>query len=80
MQVIISPSPQRRGPITHHRTVAVANVRWFRAMAWRALRDGQPHGELRAANAPAAVGIVLRQAKRHAVINRLVTDARAIGG
>jgi hypothetical protein len=49
-------------------------------MAWCALRDGQPHGELRAANAPAAVGIVLRQAKRHAVINRLVTDARAIGG
>ena len=50
--------------ILHRRSVALANALWFRALAWRALRDGAPKGELRAANARAAARIVLRQAKR----------------
>jgi hypothetical protein len=48
-------------------------------MAWRALRDGGPKGVLRAANARAAARIVLRQARRDALVNRLATDALTIG-
>ena len=57
------------------RKVALANTRWFRAMGWRALRDGAPQGGLRAANARAAAQIVIRGAKREALINRIATDA-----
>lgn len=80
MPITISSDPRQRGPNTHHRAVAIANIRWFRAMAWRALRDGGPQGVLRAANARAAARIILRQAQRHALVNRLVTEALAIGG
>ena len=59
----------------HRRAVALANVRWFRAMAWRALRDGGPQGELRAANSRAAARIVLRQAKREAIVGRMAREA-----
>ena len=71
--------PHERGPALDRRAVALANVRWFRAMAWRALRDGQPHGRLRATHARAAARIVLRQARRDALVYRLVTDALAAG-
>lgn len=79
MPITISADSRKREPITHHRAVAIANIRWFRAMAWRALRDGSPQGVLRAANARAAARVILQQAKRHALVNRLVTDALAIG-
>ena len=69
-----------RGPALDRRAVALANVRWFRAMAWRALRDGAPKAEMRAANARAAARIVLRQARRDVVVNRLVTGALTVGG
>ena len=48
------------------RAVALANTKWFRAMAWRAIHDGAPKSELRAANARAAAQIVIRKAKREA--------------
>ncbi|MGH1572069.1 hypothetical protein ACRAWG_16990 [Methylobacterium sp. P31] len=80
MQTAILSGSRQRGPITHRHTVAIANIRWFRAMAWRALRDGGPQGLLRAANARTAARIVLRQARRDALVNRLVTDALAVGG
>ncbi|MEE7450027.1 hypothetical protein MRF4_20670 [Methylobacterium radiotolerans] len=80
MHVAISVGSRRRGPQSNHRAVALANVRWFRDMAWRALRDGSPQGLLRAANARAAARIVLRQARRDALVNRRVTDALAVGG
>ena len=57
------------------RAAALANVRWFRALAWRALRDGGPRAELRASNARAAARIVLRQAKREALVARLARQA-----
>ena len=79
MQTEAFADPRGRGPALDRRAVALANVRWFRAMAWRALRDGQPHGRLRATHARAAAWIVLRQAKRDALVNRLVTDALAVG-
>ncbi|SDA14435.1 hypothetical protein SAMN02799622_01121 [Methylobacterium sp. UNC378MF] len=62
------------GPLSR-RAAALANVRWFRALAWRALRDGGPRAELRAANARAAARIVLRQAKREALVDRLTRQA-----
>ncbi|WCS25510.1 hypothetical protein LOK46_01320 [Methylobacterium sp. NMS14P] len=62
------------GPLSR-RAAALANVRWFRALAWRALRDGGPRAELRASNARAAARIVLRQAKREALVARLARQA-----
>ena len=80
MQTEILADPHGRGPVLDRRAVALANVRWFRAMARRALLDGQPHGALRATHARAAAHIVLRQARREALVNRLVTDALEVGG
>lgn len=80
MHAAISAGTRQRGPHSNHHAVALANIRWFRAMAWRALRDGGQQGLLRAANARAAARIVLRQARRDALVNRLVTDALAVGG
>lgn len=79
MHAEISAGSRQRWPQSNHRAVALANIRWFREMAWRALRDGSPQGLLRAANARAAARIVLRQARRDALVNRLVTDALAVG-
>lgn len=62
------------GPLSR-RAAALANVRWFRALAWRALRDGGPRAELRASNARVAARIVLRQAKREALVARLARQA-----
>lgn len=60
----MSAEPQTRptesGGVLYRRSVALANVRWFRAMAWRAQRDGAPKADLRAANARAAASIVLQ--------------------
>jgi hypothetical protein len=80
MKTISLDGSRLRGPATHRHVVAIANIRWFRAMAWRALRDGGPQGALRAANARAAARIVLRHARRDALVDRLMTDALAIGG
>jgi len=62
------------GPISR-RASALANVKWFRALAWRALRDGGPQATSRAANARAAARIVLRQAKRDALVSRIAREA-----
>jgi hypothetical protein len=48
------------------RAIAITNANWFRALAWKALRDGGPKSELRASNARTAARIVLRQARRDA--------------
>lgn len=65
---------QRNGLAERH-AIAVANANHFRALAWRALRDGAPNGTARAANARAAARIVLRQAKRDALVYRIANDA-----
>ncbi|MHB2209236.1 hypothetical protein [Methylobacterium sp. CM6257] len=57
------------------RAAALANAKWFRALAWRTLRDGGPQAELRAANARAAARIMLRQAKREALVARMAREA-----
>jgi hypothetical protein len=43
--------------------VAISDANIFRALAWRALRDGAPKAALRAANARAAARIILRHAR-----------------
>lgn len=73
--VLLPPSRPEAQPT--HQSIAIANVRWFRSMAWRALRDGRPQGELRAANARAAARIVLRQARRDATVRRIAMRALA---
>jgi hypothetical protein len=62
------------GPISR-RAAALANVKWFRALAWRALREGGPQAALRAANARAAARIIMRQAKREAIVARMTRAA-----
>ena len=66
-----------RGRYAERRSIAVANVNWFRKLAWRAPRDGKPQGTLRAAAARAAARIVIRQAKRDMLISRLAHEALA---
>ncbi|MHC2105543.1 MULTISPECIES: hypothetical protein [unclassified Methylobacterium] len=62
------------GPISR-RAAALANVKWFRALACRVMREGGPQATLRAANARAAARIILRQAKRDALVNRMAREA-----
>ncbi|MDB5648432.1 hypothetical protein [Methylobacterium sp.] len=57
------------------RAIAISNVNWFRAIAWKALRDGNAQSALRAANARAAARIVLRQARRDALVSQIAIDA-----
>ncbi|MGV7034775.1 hypothetical protein [Methylobacterium symbioticum] len=75
MLTLTAPESISRGAFAERRAVAIANVHWFRAMAWRALRDGGPQAALRAANARAAARIVLRQAKRDALVSRMANAA-----
>jgi hypothetical protein len=75
MLALTAPEPITRGPLAERRAIAIDNANWFRAMAWRALRDGAPKGALRATNARTAARIVLRQAKRDRLVNRLPTAA-----
>ena len=78
MQTLELSNAHERVPATDRRAVAIANALWFRALAQRALRDGAPKAELRAANARAAARIVRRQARREALVRQLMFDAVAI--
>lgn len=80
MQSVVKALPSPGGALQNRRSIAIANIRWFRAMSWRALRDGGPLAEQRAANARAAARIVLRQARRDAIIGRMATQALGIDG
>ena len=75
MQTLGLSDPHGCGPANDRRAVAIANALWFRALAWRALRDGAPKAELRAANARAAAHILLRQVRRESLVHRLMFDA-----
>ena len=75
MLTLTAPDPGNRGRYAERRAIAVANVNWFRKLAARALRDGSPQGVMRAAAARAAARIVIRQAKRDALISRMAHDA-----
>ena len=61
--------------VRERRVQAVAQANQLRALAWRALRDGMPHGALRAATARTAARRILQHERRAAVLNRVVADA-----
>jgi hypothetical protein len=77
MPVLQASCPIEPRGLAGRRAVALANAKWFRALAWRALRDGHLNGPLRAANARAAARIVIQQARREALIHRMAIDALA---
>jgi hypothetical protein len=77
MQALILAGARQHSAATYRHDVAIANIRWFRAMAWRALRDGGPEGVLRAANARAAARIVLRHVRRDVLVSRMAQRALA---
>lgn len=70
-----APEPNTKTAFAGRYSIAVANAHLFRKLAWRALRDGQPNGALRAANARAAARIVLKHAKRDALVYQLANEA-----
>lgn len=57
------------------RAKAVAHVNQLRALAWIALRDGAPHGAMRAATARTAARRLLQHERRAAVLNRALAQA-----
>lgn len=75
MLAFTAPEPIESGSFVSRRAIAIANANLFRAMARRALRDGEPQAKLRAANARAAARIVLRQARRDAAVHRMTAAA-----
>ncbi len=77
MSILTAPDRVEPTGLARRRAIAIGNANWFRAIAWKALRDGGPKCELRAANARTAARIVLRQARRDALVHRMTTDALA---
>jgi hypothetical protein len=75
MLAVAASERSEQGRYAERQFIALANANWFRKLAWRAIRDGRPKGELRAANARAAARIVIRQAKRDALISRIAHEA-----
>ena len=79
MPTLAAPERSNGDRYAERRSIAVANANWFRKLAWRALRDGAPRGEFRAVNARTAARIVIRRAKRDALISRMAREALAQG-
>jgi hypothetical protein len=75
MTVLISPQNEELSGAALRRAIAISNIKWFRAIAWKALSDRSPNSELRAANARAAAWILLKQARRDALVYCITTDA-----
>ncbi|GJD77693.1 hypothetical protein [Methylobacterium gregans] len=57
------------------RATAVAHANQLRALAWIALRDGAPHGAMRAATARTAARRILQHERRAALLNRALAQA-----
>jgi hypothetical protein len=75
MSILAASGTEELSGVAHRRAIAISNINWFRATAWKAIRDGGPKAELRAANARRAARIVLKQARRDALVTRITTDA-----
>ena len=78
MLAFTAPDTIKPSSFARRRAIAIANANLFRAMACRALRDGKPHGEMRAGNARVAARIVLRQARRDALVHRMTEAALVV--
>jgi hypothetical protein len=57
------------------RAKAVGHANQLRALAWVALRDGAPHGAMRAATARIAARRILQHERRAVVLNRALAQA-----
>jgi hypothetical protein len=77
MSVLAPSETEELTGAARRRAIAISNINWFRAVAWKALRDGGPKAQLRATNARTAARIVLKQARRDALVSRMTTDALA---
>jgi hypothetical protein len=75
MSILAASGTEELTGAAHRRAIAISNINWFRATAWKALRDGGPKAELRAVNARTAARIVLKQARRDALVTRITTNA-----
>ena len=75
MLAFTAPDTIKLSTFERRRAIAIANANMFRAMACRALQDRKPHGAMRARNARAAARIVLRQARRDAVVHGMTAAA-----
>ena len=77
MSILTAPETVELTGEARRRAIAIANANWFRAVACKALQDSGPKAELRAANARLAARIVIRHARRDALVNRITTAALA---
>jgi hypothetical protein len=68
MVTVTRPAPAPSTGFAGRRATAIANANWFRALACRALRDGQPESALRAARARKAARLVVARARRDGLL------------
>lgn len=79
MSSLVEASPTLANGFAERRAIARANANWFRKLAVRALRDGCPNAVERATNARKAARLVLAQARRDAVVRRMMeTSAQLV--
>lgn len=71
--------PVKNTTLAERCAIAIADAHWFRKLATRALRDGNPKAKIRAANARTAARIVLMQARRDVLMHRTIDKAAAAG-
>jgi hypothetical protein len=57
------------------RAQVIVHAHQLRALAWAALRDGMPHGAMRAATARTAARRILQHERRAVLLNRVVAEA-----
>ncbi len=72
MSSLAEAVPAVTNGFAERRAIARANANWFRKLAVRALHDGCPGATQRAANARKAARLVLAQARREAVVQRML--------
>lgn len=74
-----SQDPAEYSTLAERCAIAIADAHWFRNMASRALRDGNPRGRIRAERARTAARIILMRAKQDAAMHRMIVEAAAAG-
>ncbi|GJE39590.1 hypothetical protein [Methylobacterium persicinum] len=75
MSSLVEAAPSLANGFAERRAIARANANWFRKLAIRALRDGWPGSAQRAANARKAARLVLAQARREAMVQRMIESS-----
>ena len=71
--------PAEYSTLAERCAAAIADAHWFRHMATRALWDGKPRAQVRAARARTAARIILMRAKEDAAMHRMIVEAAAEG-